>query len=294
MPPARPPKPFTPPTPAQLDSFLRNHPVTGPSLLLNLLPVAGSVVLILLLTVAQPGLFLLIAPWIILAALFISIAWRAHSTRTLDARVNHASELAMFHRHVESLRLAWRTLPMATRSPEMHGRLVTLIAHDLDQVAAYDSAINAYSYILERMPREHPAAIQLRLHRAMAQLANDQLTDADDTLMRLRTSIDTRTVTPLAALFRLASLTQQVRTLHYQDAIDLAPSLIDDLRPLGVAAAFGHALMAWSYHNLPGISVPDSTPQNEARLWWERATILLPADTILRRFKDLAPLREYR
>ncbi|MCE9591627.1 MAG: hypothetical protein K8S99_14010 [Planctomycetes bacterium] len=286
------PKPFAPPKPEQVRKYLRRHPPTGAPRWLSLMPMFSLGLLLVLLLMVQETALLLVMAWLILGGLFALLGWRVRQMQELEARVNHASDLAVLNRFPESLRLAWRTLPVATRSPEMHGRLVALIAHDLDQAGACESAITAYTYLLDNMPPNHPSAVQVKIHRAMAQLTNDQLTDADDALRRLRGAIEPYKGSPLAALYRLANLIQQVRTLHFEDAVTHAPTLVDELRPLGVSAGLGHALMAWSYRNLPGAAEPGSPFRAEADSWWGRATLLLPVETILRRFKELTPMAE--
>lgn len=296
-------KPFAPPSTQQVDQWLRRHPPAAPSRLVALLPLVGLFVLIILLQIASPNLMLMLIPWLILGGLIGHRVWQAYRLKDLETRVNHAATLTMLRCHAEALRLAWRTLPLATQTPELHGRLVAQLAHNLDQVSANEQAIIAYSYLLEHMPPEHPGAVQVRIHRALAQLANEQLADADEALRKLRGSVENYKNTPLAALYRLASLTQQVRTLHFADAVTCAPSLIDDLRPLGVSAGFGYALLAWSYHNLSAAQPPIDTARDytteaaptidharHARDWWHRATLLLPIQTLTERYKELTPL----
>lgn len=293
-------KPFAPPSADQVTQWLRRHPPAPPSRLVALLPLFGLLVLLIILQITTPNLLLMLIPWLILGGLIGHRVWQAYRLKDLENRVNHAATLTMLRRHPEALRLAWRTLPLATQTPDLHGRLVAQLAHNLDQVGANEQAIAAYSYLLEHMPPEHPGAVQIRIHRAMAQLANEQLADADDALRKLRGTVENYRNTPLSALYRLASLTQQVRTLHFADAVTCAPTLIDDLRPLGVSAGFGYALMAWSYHNLSAAQPTIDTSQTEiapatdharhAREWWQRATILLPIQTLIERYKELTPL----
>ncbi|MCC6578949.1 MAG: hypothetical protein IT440_00790 [Phycisphaeraceae bacterium] len=231
-----------------------------------------------------------VLPWMLLGGVIGAASWRAGNIRRLEDRVNYVHELAMLRHWPAALRLTWVLLPRVCASPPMHGRTVALLAHLLDQVKAYDAAIVAYDYLIDHLPSEHPGSIQLRLHRAMAQLSLDQLIDADDAIRRCRGVMDRFAGTAMSATYRLASLFQMVRTNHFADAIEAGANLAEDLRPLGVDAGYGHALMALSCHRLATAGRDDLAEL--AKQWWATATLLLPAETLLWRFAELKPVME--
>jgi hypothetical protein len=76
-----------------------------------------------------------------------------------------------------------------------------------------------------------------------------------------------------------------VRTNHFADAVEGCDGLLDELRPLGVDAGYGHALVALAYHHLAGAAAGE-----QAALWWSRATLLVAAPALLDRFAELRPL----
>ena len=177
-----------------------------------------------------------------------------------------------------------------------------MIAHNLDQLKAFEAAITAYDYLIDHLPSTHPWSMRLRVQRIIAQLATHRLTDADEGLRRMRPKTTEMMDATTCAALRLAALIQQVRTYHWSDAAASAADLLGDLRPLGVEAGYGHALLALSYHHLAdappsdGALSTDAQPTTAAeadkmaRLWWSRATVLLPAPVLVDRFPELGAL----
>ena len=285
---------FTPPTPEQVRAHLDRNPPRGRSRTMSWLTTAVMAAALALTLLAPNGATLVLA-LLLLLLLFFLLNWRTFAFRRLEAATGQVQEAAVRRRWVEALRRAWRLLPSLAAAPELHGRAVAFIAHSLDQVQAHESAIVAYNYLIDHLPPEHPAGVQFRVQRAMAQLASDQLVDADETLRRLRGSVERYKETPISASYRLANLIQQARTNHYADAVATSPTLLDDLRPLGVDAGFGHALMALAYFQSPepAESTEDQkTYREHAAEWWSRATLLLPIPLLVGRFAELEPLKD--
>ncbi len=283
------PSAFIPPTAEQVGAHLDRYPPRGPSRLGAWMTLGVVVLLVMTLLTNQSPLTLLL--WLLLAAMIINAAMRIRRARRLEQQVTWAQELAVLRRHAQSLRLAWRTLPSSASAPMQHGRTVACIASNLDQLKAYDAAIVAYDYLIDWLPAGHRGAVQLQVHRAIAQLETGQLIDADDALHRLRGLIESFRHTAIGATYRLAGLIQQIRTNHYAEAAEGCGDLIADLRPLGVEAGYGHALMALSYHMLahrPEPPVPGRRDSHQAELWWARATLLLPLAALTDRFPELS------
>ena len=155
----------------------------------------------------------------------------------------------------------------------------------------YGAAIVGYDSLLEHLPNDHPGAIQLRAHRALAALHSDRLADADDTLRQMRSHVEPYANTPIGATYRLAELTQAVRTHHYSDPLERAEHMLDDLRPLGVEAGYGHALLALC-HQEDRASRDEHARREAVRRWWESATLLLPEAALLDRYPELRVLSQ--
>jgi len=136
--------------------------------------------------------------------------------------------------------------------------------------------------------------VHIGVSRANAALGADRLSDADDSIRRLRGAVEAFPDTTISATYRLAQLAQQVRTHHFAEGVKENDDLLDALRPLGVEAGYGHALMALCHYHDPtqGETADDATAHDAAKQWWGRATLLLPSHTLLSRYPELKPLTE--
>jgi hypothetical protein len=284
---------FSTPSPEQVVSYLREHPASPPSAWSVRMPMLVAVVLIVV-SIVLGGPIGALLPWFALAWLFGHSALRAYKAQALETDVRKTQELAMLRRYPEALRRGWRLLPAACVNPMLHSQTVAMISHCLDTLGAYDSAIVGYDYLLERMPAGQPVAVHIGVSRAGASLGAENLSDADDALRRLRGAVEPFNHTPISAAYRLTQLAQRVRTHHFADAVQERDGLIEALRPLGVEAGYGHALMALCYYQQPQNDLePDGQDVNtQAREWWERATLLLPAGALVGRYPELKPLVE--
>lgn len=295
---------FRPPTEEQIKQLLETHPPTGPSALMAWMPMLLLGFAMLLSITLNSGPLALLA-WFPLIGVFVFLGIRVRMYRALEAKAAYVRELAMMRRWPDALRYGWQLLPDLYVAPELHARNIAAMAYSLEQAQAHDAAIVALDYLIARMPAEHPSALQLRLQRTLAQLANDQLADADDTLRKLRGApaiAEAKEPNPIRASYRMASLLQQVRTRHLEDAVDEAGDMLEELRPLGIDAGYAHALLALSFHqtNVKAETL-GSMPVDEERLqgrsllehaatWWSRATLLLAPAALLHRYGDLRPL----
>ena len=281
----RPPQPFSPPTAQQVLTHLKRYPAREPSKLIAWLPILAMGAAIALTMMVQSD-WALILPWLTVGVVLVLLATRMRKLHQLEQRITDAQELATLRHWRQSLRLAWRLLPSLVTQPILYGRAVALTAHCLDQLKAYDASIAAYNHLIDRVPAQDPVSIQIRIHRSIAQLANDQLIDADDDLRKLRTYPDLLSHPAIGATYQLAQLVQQVRTNHWAEAVQDAPQRIDHLRPLGVEAGYGYALTALSYYKL-GTDADATASLANAGLWWSRATLLLPVGALVDRFSEL-------
>jgi len=280
---------FSPPSPKQVGAHLNQHPASPPSvwsIRTPLLIAAGLIVL----SIAMDGPVGSLLLWVALGWLFGHSAYRTHKAQVLETLVRKSQELAMLRRYPEALRRAWRLLPKAQGNPMLHSQTVAMISHCLDALGAFDAAIVGYDYLLKRMPPGQPITVHLGVSRAFASLGAENLSDADDALRRLRGAVEPFDHTPISAAYRLTRLAQQVRTHHFADAVQQRDGLLEALRPLGVEAGYGHALMALCYTQQPQPDGDDSIDQT--RKWWDRATLLLPPGTLIDRFPELKPLAE--
>jgi len=290
---------FAIPSADAVRDHLARHARQAPSPWFARLPLLALVVI--------GGLVLLGGGWaslglafVIVIGLFAVMSGRARYLHRLDAEVNEAQAWAMRRYYEPALARCWSLLPRLTRQPIMRHRTVAVMGHCLDDLAQYEAALEVYDHLLDEVEQSHPGAAQLHVHRAIAALGCDRLADADDALRAFHQHIDPDDGSAMSAAYHLARLLQEVRTHHYGEATRRGEGLVARLRPLGVEAGFGHALMAWCHRQAPRYEQePDdrdagaSSPVDHAswmRWWWRRATLLLSPAAIAYRFPELAPL----
>jgi tetratricopeptide (TPR) repeat protein len=289
------PNVFEPPSAEQLARHLAQHPAAqtaawqqrGP--LLMVIAVAG----LALLMIGQPGFALL--PLFGLLGIMAYLSGQARTAAELQARAVRAWELAMIRRYRESLGQAWELLPACRTRPELHGRAITVIAHVLGELGRNEAAEVAYTYLLDRLHPDHPLALRLRLQQAMAALSSDRLADGDDILRKLRGQAEASKDESLTAAFRLARLIQDVHTGHYADAVEAAEKTAAALVPLGTEAGYGYALLALCFAMLieHDPSVEDDQKevlQQQAKRYWDKATLLIPPAALVYRYPELDKL----
>lgn len=280
---------FHPPTADQVSGHLERYAVVPVSPMQQWMPALIVGVLVLLaLSFSNAGITLIV--WLAMLGLFLNSFMRTRAIRETDKLLARVQELTLERQNFDAMRLAWQVIPQLRARPQQHTRAVALLAHNLEQIRAYEAAVVAFNEVLGKLPDEHPAAVQLRVEQTMALLASDQLTDADIQLRRLRNLLDRFSGSAIAGGFHLALLYQQIRTNHFRDAADNQQGMMDKLRPLGIDAGLGYALLALAcYHSAAHAEDPLI---KDAQLWWERATLLLPLATLVRRFPELQAIEQ--
>ena len=303
--------PFQPPAPEQVQAHLAAHEPRPASPWVVWGPLLGiGVAIVLAFVIGGPAA--LLVPWLGLGLVFGYLVWRVRRLRGLERQINETQELAMRRDHRPALVQAWRLIPRVSTQPSMYVRCVALLAHALDQFKAYEAALAAYDALIEKLPEEDPGSVHLRLHRSIAALMAEHLADADDALRRLAGQVlaggESRDAGGgeggdgdgegggeggggggALATYRLAELIQRVRTHHFDDAAAASDNALQELRPLGVSAGFGHALLALSWRRARDLGDAAQRAQHSAT-WWQRATLLVPAATLVDRFPELAEL----
>lgn len=280
---------FHAPTAEQVTGHLDRHAVVAASPLQQWMPALVVGVLVMLaLSFSSAGITLIV--WLAMLGLFLNSYLRARAIRETDKQLARVQELTLERQHFEAMRLAWQVIPQLRARPQQHLRAVALLAHNLEQVRAHDAAVIAFTGVLDKLPDDHPAALQLRIEQTMALLASDQLTDADNQLRRLRNMLDRFKNSPIQGGFHLASLYQQIRTNHFRDAADQQQDMMDKLRPLGIDAGLGYALLALACYQ--SAAHADDPLINDAQRWWDHATLLLPLATLVKRFPELHAIEQ--
>lgn len=244
----------------------------------------GVVVFAVVLSLGFTTWWAALLPWVALAGVIVQSAQRRQRQADIGARALYAQELAMLRHHREALRMAWRLLPDLVHRHEEHARTTALLGHLLHVLGADDAATVAYEFLLSRLPDGHPAALSLRLQKAVVCFEADRLNDGDAELRRVRSSICAGDAGPIGAAYRAARLLQSVNTHHFAEAVDELPDPAKSFRPLGIDAGAAYGLLA-----LARLRLGD---RDTARLLWVDATRLIPENELIRRFSQLSALRE--
>jgi len=300
---------FRPPSAEQVAELLERH---GPELpqrwvgVVFIVAIAATV----LLAAAVPNLFTVTLPWLVILALVITMSVRLTQQRRGAQLNRRAHELSLLRRYDGALRLIWKVLPRVARRPAEHGKAVGLLAHDLDAIGCHEAAVVAYDYLIQRMPPDHPGRVEMRLRKAINLLMEDRLADADDILRGARSTVGHYEAPTLDAWLTYATLLQDIRTNHdaaaLATALDDEPGVIHHLQPLGMQAAYAHALLSLAGHRWierqaarehddaaePSMN-PDErelTPQRVrglAERSWRRATLLMAPSALKGRHPEL-------
>ena len=288
------PNVFEPPTAQQLDKHLASHPVVQGVNWQARLPIMLLIGGVLVLMLIGGPVFALL-PLLALLGLAAYISSRTRAAMQLQQRVTRCWELAMIRRYRTALGQAWDLIPACQNNPELHGRVMTVVAHILNELGEVDAAEVAYRYLVDRLPPQHPLSLRLRVQRAIAALCSGRLADADDALRKLRGPTEQSKDPTLAGSYRMARLMQDVYTGHYADAVQNADQTAKDIQPLGIEAGYGHGLLALCFHRL---AIRESVEQPEEReqlnqlanRWWDKATLLIPTTALIHRHPDLRDL----
>jgi len=269
---------FRPPSCEQLEEHLQRcqpRRTVNPRQILWMVIAAMMAIWLL----AGDNVLVMMLPWLMLLGVMVYFAVRVRRQQALDQQVRRINEQAMLRHTADALRGAWQLLPQLTTHPQAHGQTVSIMAGTFLHAQAYEQTIVVCDYLLPHVPPDHPARHFLRLQRVLALLHLDRLADADDALRKLHKADLGSTE---SAMLDIAQLYQQIKTHHYDDAVHESGHMIERLRPLGVDAGFGYAMLACAYQH---VDEPEF-----AEKWWARATMLLRPGVIFHAIPELKGL----
>jgi len=145
-------------------------------------------------------------------------------------------------------------------------------------------------HLIENVDLDPSTVHALRLGRAMAMLREDHLFDADRAISELRRDVSRAVdpsqpdeAAPISAGLSLIEIYRDVKTGHAAEAIELFNRTQQVMRQqLGHRVADAHGLIAKAHDFL--------SDAQQARLHWERATVLSPAIELVRRYPELSTI----
>ena len=168
------------------------HPVPASR---RALPLA-AVGLALAFALFGPPLLGTLAPWLALGGVGVAAVRRARRAKRLAAAVQAAEESLRLRRPTEAYLRADRLLPELVHEPGPSAQCVHLMARALQALGRPEGCLVATGVLLDRLPPNHPARAAVLLHRAVAEFESDRLADGDQTLGKLRASLDLRDTPP--------------------------------------------------------------------------------------------------
>jgi hypothetical protein len=199
--------------------------------------------------------------------------------RQEQQRVEAIEELVQLRRWDQAAAMLEGLLGQPTRSPGARLQALIYLATVLARYHRFADAITLQTYLLDHAEYDAATAHGLKLMRTMALLHEDQLVDAD------RAMNDLRRESPDSAGLALIEIYRDVKTGHPEEAIDVFNARLPLLRKeLGHRVADAYALVARA-HDLLGQDA-------EAAAAFGRATLLSSADELIRRYPEVAAIRD--
>jgi tetratricopeptide (TPR) repeat protein len=200
----------------------------------------------------------------------------------------HKAELAMAEAAAELVRLRrWpqaglaleQVLSNPTRTHTVRAQALVSLATVLARYHRFDDAIAVQDHLIDSDRIDPDTSFRLRAARAMAMLRQDHLVDADRAMSELRRLEGTGESAGLA----LVEIYRDVKTGHPAEAIDVFQTKLPSLRDqLGHRAADAYALTARAFQQLGRDA--------EAADAWAKATLLVPALELVRRYPEVEPV----
>ena len=233
----------------------------------------------------DPGLQLIVRMIGGLAMLGVVVAMALITSHTVkqqrqeQQKIEAVEELVQLRRWNDAAQMLDSLLSQPTRS--MGGRIQALIylATVLARYHRFDDAIQVQNYLLEHAEFDPATTQGLKLMRAMSMLHVDHLVDAD------RAIGDLRRENADSAGLALVEMYRDVKTGHAAEAVQIFQDRLPSMRTqLGHRVADAYALAARSYELLG--QDPDAAAA------WEKATLLSPVEEIVRRYPEVASLKD--
>jgi len=199
--------------------------------------------------------------------------------RNEQQRVETIEELIQLRRwdHAAGMLQALLSRPTLTMNARLQG--LFYLAGVLARYDRFTDALAVEDYLLEQARFDPITTHGLKLMRTTALLREDHLVDAD------RAMSDLRREAPDSAGLAMIEIYRDVKTGHPEEAIEVFKQKSDAIRTqLGHRIADAYALIARAHDLLD--------QRTEAAAAFENATLLTPFEELVRRYPEVAPLRD--
>jgi hypothetical protein len=212
----------------------------------------------------------------LLAGMFALTMFTNRSVLREQAALTRAGELLQLRRWPEAARLLDETLSSPMRSHPGRLQALAFLAALLARYHRFGEAIEVYEHVLSVQGLDPGTVHGLKLGRALAQLRDDRLYDADRSLADLR-----RVAGSESPGLELVELYREFKTGHARDAVERFNRCLPLLkRGLGHRCADAWSLAAGANHVLGEAAA--------AQRCWTIATALMPPLELTQRFPELA------
>lgn len=217
----------------------------------------------------------------VMAAMALIFSLTARKHRDEQRQLEAAEELVQLRRWPEAAMVLRGLLSRPTRSPASRVQALIYLSSVLARYHRFDDAVQVQDHLLENVLLDPGTTHALKLGRAMAMLRQDHLVDADRAIGDLRRSVGENESAGLA----LIEMYRDVKTGHAAEAVEIFDRSLPALRQqLGHRAGDAYALLARAYDML--------LRHDEARIAFEKATLLEPLVELERRYPEVVGLKE--
>lgn len=193
--------------------------------------------------------------------------------------IEAVEELVQLRRWDEAAAMLDGLLSHPTRTNAARVQALVYLCSVLARYHRFADVMTVQDFLLENANFDASATHSMKLMRTMAMLHEDHLFDADRAINELRREA------PESAGLALVEIYRDVKTGHAAEAIDLFRSRLPALRSqLGARLGDAYGLVARA-HDLLG-------QEAEAAAEYERATLLSPPDELIRRYPELASMKD--
>lgn len=217
---------------------------------------------------------------LVLLVTMMALSWNmARRHREEHRKLEAIEELLQLRRWQEAAALLFDVLTRPMRTQNTRIQALIYLSTLLTRYHRFADAITVQEYLLDHVQMDGGTEHGLRLGRAMAMLREDHLVDVDRALSDLRRGDRAKESGGLA----LVEIYRDVKTGHPDEAIAIFEARQHQIREqLGHRLGDAYALVAQAHDQLGD--------EAGARAAYERATILVPAPELHRRYPETAPL----
>lgn len=286
---------------AKLTDLIHNSQPRRRLTKMGILIMAGLALLVWSL-ILEPGtelgrLIPLLLIWAILVSLLLATFISTIRRQGLTKWSRQASDFCLMEEWSQAIEPLQRLLAKPVPSAQIRYQGLLELAGAAEHTGQLEEASEIYQAIAQEQPRGLLGKLAM-VGKAIVLLKLDQLADADNIIRQLEVGSQTQRIASagsLNALVMLARLYQQIKTGHYLESLAEESKKCELAREgLSTKAAYVYALLGLAYNRRAKLigSASESALEDrgKAKVYWQRATMLLRAENLVRKLPELAEL----